>query len=143
MRIVICICVLILAVSCASENKEVQNKKEKKQFELYKSSEMASLMRQMHHINSQLKKRIEAGDELGEFPENFAQILQAKLTDNQEIDTFFKEHATAFLDAQKAIYSTPEQAKTRFNATVETCLECHRVKCAGPIPKIEQLFIRE
>jgi len=114
--------------------------KEKKEFDMYTTSEMASLMRQMHHINTQLKEKILTGEELGEFPESFERILEASMTDNQVMDDFFSSHAVSFLDAQRSIYQNPEQAKDLFNGMVESCLECHRVKCAGPIPKIEKLL---
>ena len=61
-----------------------------KEFEMYEVSEMASLMKQMAHINEQLRERILSGEELGEFPSNFENILQAKMTQNQEMDDFFK-----------------------------------------------------
>jgi len=134
---------LLIATSCSPEQVVEDEKKKKKEFDMYKSSEMASLMRQMHHINTQLKERIQSGEELGEFPESFERILEASMTDNQVMDEFFKSHAQTFLESQRRIYANPENAKEMYNAAVESCLECHRVKCAGPIPKIEQLLIKE
>jgi uncharacterized protein YktA (UPF0223 family) len=138
-KLVITFASLTLFFSCGTESEAPV--KEKKEFDMYKTSEMASLMRQMHHINSQLKEKIANGEELGEFPESFERILEASMTDNQVMDEFFKSHAQSFLDAQRAIYAKPEQAKELFNGMVESCLECHRVKCAGPIPKIEKLIL--
>lgn len=140
-RLIILTTLLMTFVSCSSEQPMDVEKKKKKEFEMYKSSEMASLMRQMHHINTQLKERIQSGEELGEFPESFERILEASMTDNQVMDEFFTSHAQTFLESQRRIYANPDNAKETFNSAVESCLECHRVKCAGPIPKIEKLLI--
>lgn len=140
-KLIILATLLMTFASCSSEQPMDVEKKKKKEFEMYKSSEMASLMRQMHHINTQLKERIQSGEDLGEFPESFERILEASMTDNQVMDEFFTSHAQTFLESQRRIYANPENAKETFNAAVESCLECHRVKCAGPIPKIEKLLI--
>lgn len=140
-KLIILATLLMTFASCSSEQPMDVEKKKKKEFEMYKSSEMASLMRQMHHINTQLKERIQSGEELGEFPESFERILEASMTDNQVMDEFFTSHAQTFLESQRRIYANPENAKETFNSAVESCLECHRVKCAGPIPKIEKLLI--
>lgn len=112
-----------------------------KEFEMYEVSEMASLMKQMAHINEQLRERILSGEELGEFPSNFENILQAQMTQNQEMDDFFKEHAQQFLDAQHQIYGDPENAKEHFNIAIDACVKCHEMKCPGPVSRIKKLKI--
>ena len=74
--IVLLFSLLFTLVSCSE-------KKEEKIFELHEVSEMASLMKQMAHINDQLKERILKGEDLGEFPKNFEKILTASMTKNQ------------------------------------------------------------
>ena len=112
-----------------------------KEFEMYEVSEMASLMKQMAHINEQLRERILSGEELGEFPSNFENILQAKMTQNQEMDDFFKEHAQQFLDAQYQIYNDPDNTKEHFNIAIDACVKCHEMKCPGPVSRIKKLRI--
>ncbi|GAA0874157.1 hypothetical protein GCM10009118_05650 [Wandonia haliotis] len=130
-------------VSCHEQQPEqtAEPKREKKKFEMHESSEMASLMRQMHHINMQLKERISAGEDLGEFPESFERILEAAMTEGHVKDEFFITHAESFLESQRAIYANPEQAEDLYNKAVASCIECHQVKCTGPIPKIQQLIL--
>jgi hypothetical protein len=123
---------LFLLYSCSSNEKE---------FEMYEVSEMASLMKQMAHINEQLRERIISGEELGEFPSNFENILQAQMTQNQEMDDFFREHAQQFLDAQHQIYGDPENAKEHFNIAIDACIKCHEMKCPGPVSRIKKLKI--
>lgn len=116
------------------------NQKEaNKEFITHEVSEMASLMKQMAHINEQLKQRIKAGEDLGEFPANFEQILTASMTKNQEMDAFFKQHAELFLETQKAIYANPDNAAVYYNLSIDACIKCHEEKCPGPISRIQKL----
>jgi len=121
-----------LLFSCETEKKE-------KVFEIHEVSEMASLMKQMAHINEQLKDRIQKGEELGEFPANFEKILTASMTKNQEMDAFFKEHAGIFIESQKQIYAHPENAAEYYNLSIDACIKCHEEKCPGPIARIQKL----
>ena len=123
--------IMVLA-SCSEEKKE-------KVFEHHEVSEMASLMKQMAHINEQLKERIKNVEELGEFPANFEKILTASMTKNQEMDEFFKRHAELFLETQRAVYEHPERAQEYYNLSIDACIKCHEEKCPGPITRIEKL----
>ena len=121
--------------------KEVPEKSDSKEFEMYEMSEMAALMEQMYVDNQRLKERIKNGDTIGEFPSHFLKIHKSAMTDESENDTFFKEQAAVFINSQKLIYEDPKNAKEHFNAGVSACVACHQVKCAGPIPRIKKLFI--
>ena len=115
--------------------------KEKK-FDVYELSEMASLMEQMYAYNLQIKDRIVKGDTIGKYPEFFNKLFTAKLTDATDKDPFFDEKATAYIKAQKLIYSDSKNVKLHFNEGVTACITCHEGKCGGPIPKIKKLFIK-
>ncbi|MBF6608268.1 MAG: hypothetical protein ITG00_05980 [Flavobacterium sp.] len=112
-----------------------------KDFEMYTMSEMSLLMEQMYVDNQRLKERIMKGDTIGAFPNHFMEIHRAAMTDDTENDAFFKEQAERFINAQKLIYEDPDNAKTHFNEGVKACIECHQVKCGGPIPRIKKLYI--
>lgn len=140
-----------VALICSCGNKEsaeqddVCNKDtiptEGKKFEMYEMSEMSMLMEQMYVDNQRLKERIKKGDTIGQFPNHFLKIHKAAMTDDKENDTFFKEQAAIFIQAQEMIYRDPKNAKQHFNKGVDACLKCHQVKCAGPIPRIKKLYI--
>ena len=110
-------------------------------FEMYQMSEMAALMEQMYVDNERLKERIIKGDTIGQFPQHFTKINEAVLTDDTDKDAFFKEQASKFIIAQELIYKDPANAKEHFNNGVNACIECHQVKCGGPIPRIKKLYI--
>ncbi|MFD2909567.1 hypothetical protein ACFSX9_12580 [Flavobacterium ardleyense] len=111
-------------------------------FEMYEMSEMAALMEQMYVDNERLKERIIKGDTIGKFPQHFIRIHKAVLTDETDKDEFFKEQAAIFIKAQELIYEDPANAKKHFNSGIDACIQCHQVKCSGPIPKIKKLYIK-
>lgn len=137
---------LIFLFSCQPKKaetvqKESCEKTKGKKFEMYEMSEMSLLMEQMYVDNQRLKERIKKGDTIGKFPNHFLKIHQAVMTDDKENDAFFKEQAANFINAQELIYKDPKNAKEHFNNGVDACLNCHQVKCAGPIPRIKKLYI--
>ena len=130
--------------SCSKKKEEACDlpKEDGKKFEMYEMSEMAMLMEQMYADNERLKIRIVNGDTIGEFPQHFLKIHQAVMTDKQENDDFFKEHAKAFIASQELIYKDAKNAKAHFNASIDQCIKCHEVKCGGPITRIKKLYIK-
>ena len=137
----------ILCFSCQEkEGDDSYDKKDsgsvEKEFEMYEMSEMAMLMEQMYVDNEQLRERIKTGDTIGKFPNHFLKIHAAVMTDEQENDAFFKAQAANFIKAQELIYEDPKNAKEHFNAGVDACVQCHEVKCGGPIPRIKKLYIK-
>lgn len=147
-KILLLLFVSSIVFSCQnkSENSEKTNsepvKKVEKEFEMYKMSEMAMLMEQMYVDNEQLKVRIKSGDTIGKFPNHFLKIHAAVMTDEQENDAFFKAQAANFINAQELIYEDPKNAKEHFNKGIDACVQCHEVKCSGPIPRIKKLYIK-
>lgn len=145
MRLTVLSFVALSFFSCGKEKKAEQcelPKKEEKKFEMYQMSEMAMLMEQMYVDNERLKQRIIKGDTIGKFPQHFLKIHEAVMTDKQENDAFFKEHAQAFIKSQELIYKDAENAKEHFNASISECVKCHEVKCGGPIVRIKKLYIK-
>jgi hypothetical protein len=129
-------------MGCAQKEAKQECKvPKKKALTMYKMSEMSALMEQMYAENQQLKVRILKGEKIGEFPNHFLKIHQAVMTDSTENDAFFKEQAQLFIAAQAQIYKDPKNAQEHFNAGVDACIQCHQVKCAGPISRIKKLYI--
>lgn len=141
--------VLIFACSCGKKQEtakeetcssKIKVEKEGK-FKMYEMSEMSTLMEQMYVDNQRLKQRIQKGDTIGAFPNHFLEIHKAVMTDPSENDAFFKDQAAQFIKAQELIYQDPKNAKEHFNDGVNACIQCHEVKCAGPIQRIKKLYI--
>ena len=137
---------IILLFSCKKEDKEActsETKTDKDGFEMYEMSEMAALMEQMYVDNERLKERIIKGDTIGQFPQHFLKIHESVMTDSTDMDAFFKAQAKVFIESQEQIYKDPKNAKEHFNNGIDACIQCHQVKCGGPIPKIKKLYIGE
>jgi len=140
--------VLILFSNCNSKPEKAaescdkpETDNSKKKFEMYTMSEMSLLMEQMYVDNQHLKERIKNGDTIGKFPSHFLKIHQAVMTDDKENDAFFKKQAANFIKSQELIYEDPKNAKQHFNKGIDACIQCHQVKCGGPIPRIKKLYI--
>jgi hypothetical protein len=63
------------------------------------------------------------------------------MTYESDNDAFFQEQAATFIKAQELIYKDPQNAKKHFNEGVDACIQCHKQKCGGPIPRIKKLYI--
>ncbi|AWI26365.1 hypothetical protein [Flavobacterium pallidum] len=151
-RVFLFLSVSLLLFSCEKKQEKAVVKKEsctsikndskgKKKFEMYTMSEMSLLMEQMYIDNQNLKVRIQKGEKIGEFPNHFLKIHKAVMSDDKENDDFFKKQAANFISAQEQIYKDPKNAKAHFNKGIDACIQCHKVKCGGPIPRIKKLYI--
>ena len=151
--IAIVLTIIIFATACTKKEEAKAKPKEgvaatectkpgKKEFKMYEMSQMAALMEQMYVDNQRLKERIIKGDTIGTFPKHILNIHTSALTDEDDNDAFFKEQAAKFIKAQQLIYSDPANAKQHFNDAVSSCVQCHRGKCEGPVPRIKKLYIK-
>lgn len=123
----------------ASEKKTVE---QPKSFEMYEMSEMALLMEQMYVDHMRLKEKIVQGEDLGTFPDYLSKIHSSVMTDSTDRDAFFEEQSALFEVAHKAIYeASSKDKKDAYNHAVQACINCHEVKCSGPIPKIKKLIL--
>jgi cytochrome c553 len=111
-------------------------------FRMYKTSEMASLMRLMYAENMQVRKQIIEGKEITDFNKEYLKIHTAKLTDVSDLDATFATFATFFIETQKNLNQVSKDAqKSEFNKIVAACIACHKDRCTGPIPRIKKLII--
>lgn len=138
---VVLILVLLFSFGCNQKEETLSNPEKENNSNDFEFSEMSTLMEKIYTENTNLKKRISKGDSLGQFPKYFLKIYEAKLTDTTNRDTFFTLQAKTFIEAQRLIYENPSAAKEQFNNTINMCIQCHQVKCLGPIPRIKKLYI--
>lgn len=135
-----------LIVSCQTpkETKEIKIiKKVPSNFQMYKTSEMAELMRAMLSKNKKVREQIIQGEEIGDFDKEYIKIHTAKLTDSSDFDATFITFANHFEQTHRKLFEVvKEERKKQYNKAVKACVSCHQVKCRGPIPRIEKLLIK-
>ena len=130
---------VLLLIAC---NNFAKKEKVEEEMQMYESSEMALLMRQMYEFNKLTKTQIINKDSLSSFPEEFVNIHKAIMTDPDERDAEFDSLAVEFIKYQKATFSTKSDSTAYyFNQSVNSCVACHETRCTGPIPKIKKLII--
>lgn len=142
-------CILVIALlgcnSSERSEKKVTITDGTKTHEVYKPSEMSSLMKGMYAYNEQLKAEIEEGSELSsEFPDEFLKIHSAELSETKLRNETFEHFSGEFVDAQRQVFLTDSEVpvKDRYNNAINVCLSCHKTECTGPIPKIKKLLIK-
>ena len=140
MRIIfIFITSFFLLISC---KKEVIKSEVKEELIMYQPSEMTELMRNIYEFNKASKTQIENKKDLLEYPEEFERIHTAKLSNPAERDVEFDSLAFIFLENQEAVFTfKTDSLENSFNRSINACIECHRTRCPGPLPKIKKLLI--
>lgn len=145
-KIIYILSFLLFLIACETKKatKEIEiTTKVPANFQMYKTSEMAVLMRKLYSSNKKIKKQIINNDEIGDFNEAFLKIHTATLTDSTAFDESYATYANHFIKTQKELFAVPkEERKEQFNAVLDACISCHKDRCTGPIPKIERLRIR-
>ncbi len=140
------IILLITLSSCENKKskiKEVNKIPEKEKLVMYQASEMTILMREMYDFQEESKKQIENGELPIDFPEKFKKIHSAQLSNDFEHDDSFKGFTNLYYQDIENLYSSnKENAKTKFNKAINTCIACHETTCTGPIPRIKKLLIK-
>ncbi len=149
-RQIIGILLCIVLFGCKNETKttessliEEQNTKEKSSFQMYEMSPMAALMEQMWVDNKRIREKIVEGLPITDsMPSLHYKLFLADMTDPSERDAFFEQQTKRYLETEEEFYKDPNtNTKSKFNAIVNSCLECHAKKCGGPVPRIRKLLI--
>lgn len=135
-----------LLVNCANKKTKKEIKVTDKvpaSFQMYKTSEMAELMRTMLAKNKKLRAKIIEGKDIGDFNDEYLKIHTAKLTDSTDLDATFPTFANHFVKMQKDVFSVESsKQKEQFNSMINACVACHKDRCSGPIPRIKKLIIQ-
>ncbi len=111
-------------------------------FQMYKASEMASLMRRMVEEHQLLKEQILQEKAIGNFNEKYLNLHTAKLTVSSDRDPSFEFFSENFIKMQKELFKVPSaKRKETYNSIINLCVACHQGHCSGPIPRIKKLLI--
>ncbi|NQX80784.1 MAG: hypothetical protein HRT66_02160 [Flavobacteriaceae bacterium] len=104
---------------------------------------MSNLMNEMYAFNEKIKKQILAGEKIDEYSEIFKNIHSAKLTSQSDRDDTFEAFSEIFLEKEKNIFHTDKNKLIKnYNIAINACINCHKVKCGGPITRIKKLLIK-
>lgn len=133
--------------STQAKSEQVETTQEEEEWvpEVYKTSELAELMRKMHTNHMNLKQKIEQGEVNLAKENDYAFIHKATPTDPNDDTPLFHTYADAYLIADSMVFTskTTSDYKNNFNAMINSCVACHENFCLGPINKIELLRIKE
>ena len=135
-KIVTILACLLIILGCSKSGK--------KRWVIQEPSEMSNLMNEMYAYNESIKQQVLGGNVSNNFPERFNAIHKAVLTRPATRDSLFENLSAQFIESQMALYHAPtEELVSTFNGAINSCIDCHQVKCTGPIPRIQKLLITE
>lgn len=107
------------------------------------SSELANLMREMYedmeHLKSATKKRKKAKD----FREKFLKMHNAEPTTEDMKKENYDPMAKAFMAMMDNFYTEKIPTIENYNVLVNSCINCHKTHCTGPVIRIKKLLIEE
>ena len=116
--------------------------KSHRKYVLKEKSEMAQMMLDMHSNLAEIQKKIKSGEDLGNFPAEYANLPVVDMTDESMRAEGFEAYALHLIASEKELFEaeTPQAQETAYKNVVNSCINCHtNVGCKGPIPKIEKL----
>lgn len=138
--------VTLLLLSCNNNNnnESCATNSNGKQSKVYKTTELAQLMRDMYAEQTEWKSWIEKGQIPKDFPEKYKTIHTAEATDPTVKTKAFEAMGNAYLQSINKVLQAKDsiEAKQSFNEMVNNCVSCHKVYCPGPIKKINKLKIQ-
>lgn len=107
-------------------------------------SELALLMREMFDDGMRMKQQIEKGDKL-EVIAKFEKIHTAQATEPEKAASKkYKLYADAYLNMLEQLkVSSEEDTEILFQGLVESCMNCHRAMCPGPMVRIKKLYLKK
>jgi hypothetical protein len=107
-------------------------------------SELALLMRDMFDDGMRMKGQIENGDKL-EVLAKFEKIHTAQATEPEKAASKkYKRYADVYLELLEQLkVSSEEDTRILFQGLVESCMNCHRAMCPGPMVRIKKLYLKE
>lgn len=107
-------------------------------------SELALLMRDMFNDGMRMKGQIENGDKL-EVLAKFEKIHTAQATEPEKAASEkYKRYADVYLEILEQLkVSSEEDTGILFHGLVESCMNCHRAMCPGPMVRIKKLYLKK
>ncbi len=109
-------------------------------YTLSTTSPMAKLMRQMLEFLDKEKSNIETKSPAQPFPTSFEKIKTARLTPGKRLSSDHEAYIASLQNSLNDYYANVkgQQRQSKFNALVNTCIQCHQRECPGPVQRIEK-----
>jgi hypothetical protein len=99
-------------------------------------------MREMYEEGMNMKEKLKKGIK-PRVNRKFAAVHTAEATEPKKVVTQeYKSFADSYLATLDAfVNADPSEAKEVYHAMVESCMNCHKAMCPGPMVKIEKMYL--
>ncbi|MCR9289233.1 hypothetical protein OAF63_01435 [Saprospiraceae bacterium] len=107
-------------------------------------SELALLMREMFDDGMRIKEQIKKG-ETPKVSKVFKEIHTVEATEPEKANSpEFEVFADAYLSSLEGLKNAASpHIPQSYNGVVESCMNCHRAMCPGPMVRIKKLYLEE
>jgi len=105
-------------------------------------SELALLMRDMELEGKRMKSEIMEGHK-PEVKKFFKEIHEAEATEPEKVASeAYRMYANAYHNALEMLDESEDvDVPIAYTAMVESCMNCHREMCPGPMVRIEKMYL--
>ena len=131
---------LVIALSCSNENEPARTKIVNPNGD----SELALLMREMWDEGMAVKASLVDGKN-PDINVAYNRIHTAKATQPEKVATpEYEAYAKAYENAVEQFKSADAAHRAgTYQYMVETCMNCHKEMCTGPMPKIKKMYLSD
>lgn len=105
-----------------------------------KPSELAKLMKQMQSYIEKEKMRLADGEKQEPLTVSLQKVLKSKATKGKKLSHDHEQYARDFYEQYNRYIGVADmqERKQVFNLLVNSCINCHKHECPGPIVRIEK-----
>jgi hypothetical protein len=134
----IAVAVLLALASSCQQQKNSSDKPE-----MFETSELAQLMRDMASHKEEIKKAlIEESFDADMVVRHFEKLDSAKATKPNTKNEVFQGLSAAYKQSMIDFIAAPDSSRiSAYNNSVQACVNCHQQFCQLPIERIEKLYI--
>lgn len=106
-------------------------------------SERALVMRKMTLLSEANAAALRSGEDLVPYDGSFDTLLLSSTGTMPVDESFFNGMAKAYLSQLNRLYAaqTREEKITLHNNVVQSCQDCHRQTCRGPLKRIDKMMV--
>ncbi len=107
-----------------------------------KDSELALLMRDLTTETEAIRAALERGEEHPLWS-RVEELHTATPTDSTRTGPVFEGFSNAFIRSVREMENADSLKVKHFNAVINTCMDCHRTYCPGPMKRIEKFYLKD
>lgn len=133
---------MVLMVTLFAQACDEPEAVQENEFVMAKDSELALLMRDLTTETEAIRAALERGEEHPLW-NRVEELHTATPTDSTRSGPVFEGFSNAFIRSVHDMEAADSLKVKHFNAVINSCMDCHRTYCPGPMKRIEKFYLKE